>query len=236
MRVDRTRAGLRIVAEGSEPHFVIEATYSGGAEGITFQHHEGNRVRVFSRDEVARHPALAALLRLIADEAESTRAPNQELLGFLFRALRVYVERIDTSNPLPRWGRHLHHPQIERALRLLNRDIEKRWTVDLLARAVGLSRPVFARLFVETVGLSPMRYLTDQRMRVAAALLLESNQALAELARRVGYESEFAFGRAFKRHYGEPPGVFRRSRRAPSRTVTLHAVGGNVVDRSRCAA
>ena len=83
-------------------------------------------------------------------------------------------------------------------------------TVESLARRVGLSRPVFAREFQRALGLSPMRYLTQRRMLAAAALLLGSDAALAEVARRVGYESEFAFNRAFKRHYQVPPGVYRQ--------------------------
>src|SRR5690606_37501653 len=79
-----------------------------------------------------------------------------------------------------------------------------------LTRAVGLSRPAFARHCSSRLGRSPMRYLTERRMQEAAALLLGSDAALAEVARRVGYVSEFAFNRAFKKHHGVPPGVYRR--------------------------
>jgi AraC-like DNA-binding protein len=102
----------------------------------------------------------------------------------------------------------------------LNLDITKRWTVELLARAVGLSRPVFAKKFVRTLGRSPMRYLTQQRMQLAAALLLDPDATLAEVANRVGYQSEFAFSRAFKRHHDVPPGEYRRRGHATQR-VTL---------------
>lgn len=228
VRVERRRSELRVVAEATNGF--VEVIYSGGPERIGLRLHEGQSVRVYSRDELARHPSLSAILRLIADEAESTRDPNRRLLGFLFSTLQVYIDRIATAVPLPRWGRPIRHPQIERALALLNEDVQKRWTVTLLARAVGLSRPVFARLFVEAVGLSPMRYLTQQRMRVAAALLLESDAALAEVARRVGYDSEFAFGRAFKRHHQVPPGWFRRER------VGGIEMGAFETLRTRCAA
>jgi AraC-like DNA-binding protein len=90
------------------------------------------------------------------------------------------------------------------------RDISKLWTVSLLARAVGLSRPAFARQFVHIVQLSPMRYLTRRRMQLAADLLRDSDAGLAEIAAQVGYQSEFAFGRAFKRHHQVSPGVYRR--------------------------
>ena len=112
--------------------------------------------------------------------------------------------------PLPLWGRPLRDERVERALELLTSDIAKRWTVELLARAVGLSRPVLAERFLRVLGLSPMRYLSQQRMQVAAALLLGTDASLAEVAARIGYQSEFAFNRAFKRHFQVPPGVYRQ--------------------------
>jgi len=218
VHVERGRAALRVVARAPEarPELLVEATFSGGADGVSLRLTPGNAAgggnltRVFSRDEIARHPALSAVLRLIADEVDFDKAESAALLPFLFRSLLVYVERIATSVPLPKWGRPLRDTRIEKAITLLNSDISKRWTVELLARAVGLSRAVFARQFARALGLSPMRYLTQRRMQVAAALLHGSDAALAEVARRVGYESEFAFNRAFKRHYEVPPGVYRQ--------------------------
>lgn len=214
VRVERTRAGLRVIASSgaASPKVRVEATFSAGPEGTWFRLTEAEVTRVFSRDAVARHPALSAVLRLIADEVDRAKPQRDELLGFLFRSLVVYVRRMSTAVPLPRWGRPLRDSRIEKALELSNADIAKRWTVESLARAVGLSRPAFARQFMRVLGLSPMRYLTQRRMQVAAALLLGSDAALAEVAGRVGYDSEFAFSRAFKRHYRVSPGVYRRER------------------------
>jgi AraC-like DNA-binding protein len=209
--VERGRAALRVVASSAEPgpSLRVEAVFSGGPEGMWFRLTQGGSSRVFSRDTVARHPALSALLRLIADEVDSKQPLSEALLPFLFRSLLVYARRMSTPVPLPKWGRPLRDARVERALELLNRDIAKRWTVALLARAVGLSRPRFARQFQRMLGLSPMRYLAQRRMQEAAALLLGSDAALAEVARQVGYRSEFAFNRAFKKHYQVPPGVYR---------------------------
>lgn len=216
VRVERGRSALRVVASTTAPDAVhIEATFSGGAEGVWFQLTEGGVSRVFSRDTVARHPALSALLRLIADEVDWKRPDSDALLPFLFRSLLVYVRRMSTATPLPRWGRPLRDARVERALEVLNRDISRRWTVELLARAVGLSRPALARQFLRVLGLSPMRYLTQKRMKVAASLLLGSDAGLAEVARHVGYHSEFAFSRAFKKHYQVPPGVYRQGPVSP---------------------
>ena len=227
VHVERGRAALRVIARApdAKPELLVEATFSGGPDGVSLrltQRHQahGSVTRAFSRDVIARHPALSAVLRLIADEVDvcggtrrspsSAQAESAELLPFLFRSLLVYVARISSSVPLPNWGRPLRDTRIEQAINLLNSDISRRWTVELLARAVGLSRAVFARQFARVLGLSPMRYLTQRRMQVAAALLHSSDAALAEVARRVGYESEFAFNRAFKRHHGVPPGVYRQ--------------------------
>jgi AraC-like DNA-binding protein len=211
VHVERTGSALRVVARSLEarPAILVEATFSGGPERISLRLARDGSLRVFSREAVARHPALSAVLRLIADEVELAKPWSEELLAFLFRSLLVYLGRMPTSVPLPNWGRPLRDTRIEKTLELLNADISKRWTVELLARAVGLSRPAFAKQFLRVLGLSPMRYLTQKRMQIAAALLLGSDAALAEIATRVGYRSEFAFNRAFKRHYRLPPGVYR---------------------------
>ena len=101
-------------------------------------------------------------------------------------------------------------PQVAKAIALMREHLDKRWTVTSLARSVGLSRPVFARRFVEQTDLSPLRYLRLARMARAAELLRESNAGLAQIGLLVGYDSEFAFNRAFKRHHRLAPGNFRR--------------------------
>jgi AraC-like DNA-binding protein len=231
VHVERGRSALRVVARSSAPApaLLLEATFSGQAEGIWFRITQEGVSRVFSRDEVARHPALSAVLRLIADEVELlpggaaavAKPLSQELLAFLCRGLLVYVQRLGTPVALVAvaGGRPLRDPRIERALELLNTDISRRWTVELLARAVGVSRPVFARQFLRVLGLSPMRYLTQRRLQIAAALLLGSDAALAEVAARVGYHSEFAFSRAFRKQYQVPPGLYRQ--RPPSTTCIV---------------
>ncbi|MEO8900936.1 MAG: AraC family transcriptional regulator [Polyangiaceae bacterium] len=111
-------------------------------------------------------------------------------------------------------GRRLVDRQVLRALGLLQAEPAKRWTVERLARAVGLSRAAFARRFAVVGGRSPLRYLTELRLALAASLLETTDDSLAELALRVGYTSEFAFSRAFKRHHGVAPGSFRRLQRS----------------------
>jgi transcriptional regulator GlxA family with amidase domain len=100
---------------------------------------------------------------------------------------------------------------VEKALRLMRAELGKHWTVSSLARQVGLSRPAFARRFAVSTGQSPLKYLTRARMARAAQLLVETDWGLARVGVSVGYDSEFAFNRAFKRVHHVSPGAFRRT-------------------------
>jgi AraC-like DNA-binding protein len=88
----------------------------------------------------------------------------------------------------------------------------RRWTIDDLCNAVGLSRSALHERFTDMVGQSPMHYLTRWRMQVASRLLSESTLNLVGVALETGYESEAAFSRAFKRLTGVPPATWRRDR------------------------
>lgn len=210
VQIERGRGTLRVAASAADGARRVEVTFSGGPDGVWFRMVEAGQTRVFSREQVATERPLVAILRLIGDEVELAKSPSQKLLGLLLQSLLVYVGRLSQAVPRPRWGRPLRDRRIERALALLEQDLSKYWTVELLARAVGLSRPVFAREFVRMLELSPMRYLARRRMQVAAELLLHSDESLADVAGHVGYRSEFAFGRAFKQHFHVAPGTYRR--------------------------
>lgn len=101
--------------------------------------------------------------------------------------------------------------RVAEALGLMCTQPAKRWTVETLARSVGLSRSVFAKRFVLAMGVAPLRYLSELRLERAANALRSSDASLAELCEAVGYASEFAFSRAFKRRFGVAPSVFRRA-------------------------
>lgn len=104
--------------------------------------------------------------------------------------------------------------RIANALGLLQAEPAKPWTVQRLARAVGLSRAAFAKRFSALTGRSPRRFLNELRLGLAASLLESTDESLAEIALHVGYASEFAFSRAFKRKHGIAPGSFRRLHRS----------------------
>jgi len=104
-------------------------------------------------------------------------------------------------------------PVVANSLALIHRAPADPWTVETLARRVGVSRTVLAERFTRRLGLPPMQYLARWRLQVAANLLRRTSEPLKAIARRTGYESEAAFGRAFKRHVGVPPAGWRRQAR-----------------------
>jgi transcriptional regulator GlxA family with amidase domain len=103
----------------------------------------------------------------------------------------------------------LKDPQVGRALALLHGRIDSTWTTEQLAREVSMSRSAFNERFTALVGLPPIRYLTYWRLQLAREKLRDSRQNIAQIAHAVGYESEVAFNRAFKREFGEPPARWR---------------------------
>src|SRR5690606_19465580 len=107
-------------------------------------------------------------------------------------------------------GAPLHDTVVARALALLQKDLGRRWSVDELGAAVGLSRAALARRFVAALGEPPLRLQARLRLERAALLLERTDASLAEVASQVGYESEFAFSRAFRRRYGVAPGAHRQ--------------------------
>jgi AraC-like DNA-binding protein len=105
----------------------------------------------------------------------------------------------------------LRDTHVARALALLHRDIARPWTVDELGREVGLSRSALADRFIRLIGVPPMHYVASWRMQVATQKLRSTNASLAQVADMVGYESEAAFSRAFKKAVGVAPATWRRS-------------------------
>lgn len=97
-----------------------------------------------------------------------------------------------------------------RALALLHRDPARRWSVDQLARAAGTSRSTLVERFAEFLNEAPMTYLARWRLRLGARRLETTDQGIIEIAAAVGYESDAAFNRAFRREFGLPPGQYRR--------------------------
>jgi len=108
------------------------------------------------------------------------------------------------------WLAGLKDPQVGEALSRLHAAPAKDWSAEVLAAEVGMSRSGFAERFTSLVGQPPMQYLTYWRMQLAAQRLRESREAIAQVGYAVGYESEAAFSRAFKREFGKAPAEWRR--------------------------
>ena len=126
-------------------------------------------------------------------------------------ALRRHLERLPDEST--GWLAALRDPHVSRALTLIHDDPSRAWSIDALSDAIALSRSAFHERFVRIVGIPPMQYLTQWRMQVASTLLRQSRASIASIALDVGYESESAFTRAFKRSVGTPPAMWRRDRR-----------------------
>ena len=118
------------------------------------------------------------------------------------------------------WLAGLRDPVVGRALACLHERPARPWTTEDLAREAGLSRSAFADRFTELIGAPPMRYLGGWRMQLAARELRDGGLPIAKIAYEVGYESEAAFNRAFKREFGAPPAAWRRQTQAQARPTT----------------
>ena len=163
-------------------------------------------------------------IRFIAAEAKELRPGGETVITRLadilvIQAIRAWIER----DPAARtgWLGALRDPQIGRAITLIHREPARDWSVASLAHEVAMSRSAFAARFTELTGEPPMHYVARWRMYTALTWLGEENAGLGELAIRLGYQSEAAFSRAFKRVIGISPGAARRQAAAPSPAWSL---------------
>lgn len=155
------------------------------------------------------------VMRYIGEEAGGDRAGREAVLSRLaeilfIHMLRAYVESCEedsAENVLAA----IADPQLGRALTLIHERPAQKWSLQALAQGAGMSRTLFAERFAACVQLTPMQYLTRWRIELAKAQLRQSERSVAEVADSVGYLSEAAFGRAFKRLVGVGPGGYRAS-------------------------
>src|SRR5712672_2030292 len=151
-----------------------------------------------------------------AEEVAAGRPGSETVLAKLSELLFVEAVR-RYAQALPQgqtgWLAGLRDPYVARALALLHRDITRPWNVDDLSREVGLSRSALADRFISLIGMPPMHYVASWRMQVATQKLRNTSASLAQVADLVGYSSEAAFSRAFKKAFGTAPATWRRSNR-----------------------
>jgi AraC-like DNA-binding protein len=160
---------------------------------------------------------LEASVRYALAEARSPRPGGAGVLAKLAEVLFIEVLRLymnEQSEGRTGWLAGVSDRIVGPALNALHARPSHAWTLEELARDSGTSRSVLAERFHHLVGISPMQYLTQWRMLLAANLLCRSNAPLARIAEDVGYQTDTSFSRAFRREYGSPPAAWRRRRAA----------------------
>jgi AraC-like DNA-binding protein len=164
-------------------------------------------------------------IRFSVDQAGESRAGGEAVLAKLSEVLFVEVLRSYIAQLPPEqtgWLAGARDPEVGKTLALMHRNPERPWTLADLAREAGISRSVLAARFRHFLGETPIAYLTRWRLQLGAQMLGSTNYSVAQIAAQVGYESEAAFNRAFKRDLGLPPARFRtqsRSGRAKAAVV-----------------
>jgi AraC-like DNA-binding protein len=172
------------------------------------------------------HPSgkwLEESIRFSAAEACASRAGAEAMLAKLGEVLFVETLRTYIAELPPEqtgWLAGARDPGVAHALALMHRNPAHPWTIASLAKDAGISRSVLAERFHHYLGEPPMAYLTRWRLYLGAETLASSSDSVAQIAGDVGYESEAAFNRAFKRHFGTPPARFRNQARS-ARTKTV---------------
>ncbi|HWQ09335.1 MAG TPA: AraC family transcriptional regulator, partial [Holophaga sp.] len=165
-------------------------------------------------------PTLEAMAHEVAHPRPGTMAVMTRLADILIvQAIRAWIASCRSADH--GWLAALRDPQVGHSLALMHRQPGRAWDIEELAREVGMSRAVFAERFAALVGQPPKQYLTRWRMRLAGQWLQEEKVNLAQVAERLGYGSEAAFSRAFKRHHGASPGGFHRRPPAAQRSAAI---------------
>jgi AraC-like DNA-binding protein len=223
--VDRALAGCDNPKSDARPDGTVR--YGGGGAATTlaggfFSTENGSQNLLFASLPPVLHVKgdagttvrwLEANLQFVASEMASGEPGFETIVSRLADILVVQGVRAhlaEKSGESKGWLRALVDPQIGRALSLIHEKPDDDWTVESLASEVGMSRSPFAARFAQLVEEPPLRYLTRWRMEKASRLLETSHAGLAAIAKRVGYDAEAAFSKAFKRYTGVSPGAYRR--------------------------
>lgn len=159
---------------------------------------------------------LPSTLRFMAAEAQALRPGGETVITRLadilvIQAIRSWIAQDPSSQT--GWLGALQDKQLGRAIARIHREPSRAWTVGELAEEAAMSRSAFAARFAELVGETPMHYVGRWRMQLALAGMQNDRLSIADIAGRLGYQSEAAFSRAFKRFVGMSPGAARRQRR-----------------------
>jgi AraC-like DNA-binding protein len=165
----------------------------------------------------------AGMLRTLVEESNRKRPGGEAVLErmsemLFIQALRQYADTLAPEQT--GWLAGMRDPSVGRAMALIHERPGEPWTIDCLSEEVGVSRSTLHERFVHYLGQPPVQYLAQWRMQLAAGRLRDSDAKVLEIALEVGYESEAAFARAFRRSAGESPAAWRRARRLRDRGRT----------------
>ena len=156
---------------------------------------------------LALHNTMHALASEMAEQAPGSEAVANRLAEVLFiQVLRAHIASGPERNQ--GWLRAIFDPQMGTAMSAIHERVNAPWTVESLAEAAGMSRSAFAARFKEILGQTPLEYVTEWRMQKAMQYIRERDKKLIDVARSVGYESDAAFSKAFKRVVGASPGEY----------------------------
>jgi AraC-like DNA-binding protein len=156
---------------------------------------------------LALHNTMQALASEMAEQTPGSEVVATRLAEVLFiQILRTHIASGPERNK--GWLRAIFDPQVGTALSAVHDGVSAPWTVESLAAAAGMSRSAFAARFKGLLGQTPLEYVTEWRMQKAMQLLQERDKKLIDVARSVGYESDAAFSKAFKRVVGANPGEY----------------------------
>jgi len=177
--------------------------------------------KVNVRTDASGHWLESSILHLV-EESVSGRIGSEAMLAKLSEALfvdtlRRYVDGLPEQQK--GWLAGARDPIVGRSLGLLHSRIAHPWTIADLADEVGISRSALVERFTRYLSEPPMTYLTRWRLQLAARSLTRTSRGVADIATDIGYESEAAFSRAFKREFGQPPGRYRGDYRRSSVTM-----------------
>ncbi len=218
-------------------HYAVLRHGGGGTQttivcGVMHLGHPAGRRLLAALPDIIRHQDTAGsqgwdwlptMLSLIASEARSPGLGTETIITRLCDVLVVQVIRawLDDQPEVDGWIRAIRDPVVGRAMALVHRELARPWTVVSLAQAVGISRSGLSARFSELTGQSPKQYITSWRMLVADELLADPARSLRQIAAELGYQSEAAFSRAYKRETGLSPSLARR----PSPSIDESALG-----------
>ena len=224
---------------------LVQPSLDGGLPGISYGGggEETHVVCGFLASEELHNPLIASLPRLLkldvregtsrdwieasvrfaAGELTKGRFASSSVMSRLSELLLVEAVRnysMSIGEQETGWLKGLADPHVGKALALMHQDMREPWSAEALAKEVALSRSAFIQRFTTFVGMPPIRYLTAWRLQTAKLNLRETRMTIAQLAHSVGYESEEAFSRAFKREFGASPARWRDQQSAGSPALT----------------